>query len=219
MRGGAPCVDDVLCGIQVDRISTIAHSRSMSSPAKLSSARAELGRRIENWLELPMSILGAVWLLLLVADFLNAATPLTETFGTGIWVTFLAEFALRFTVAPAKGRFVRRNWITALSLVLPAFRVLRFARLVRLMRAGGAVRLRLARLLTSFNRAMRTLGTTTQSRGFPAIRGERRPSRSGREPFEWSRSCVGHAGRPAAFGRCRAGPVGSRTLMSCSREP
>ncbi|MEO7274212.1 MAG: ion transporter [Vicinamibacterales bacterium] len=117
-----------------------------------------------------MSILGAAWLLLLVADLLHAATPLTQTLGIGIWVTFLAEFALRLTVAPAKGRFLRRNWMTAVSLVLPALRVLRFARLVRLMRAGRAVRaLRLARLLTSFNRGMRTLGTTMQTRGVPYV--------------------------------------------------
>jgi voltage-gated potassium channel len=136
----------------------------------LSSARAELGRRLEHWLELPMAVLAAVWLALFVVELLDGVTPLTETVGVAIWVSFAIEFALRFFLAPVKERFLRRNWITAVSLLLPAIRVLRFARIVRLLRLGRTVRaLRLARLLTSFNRGMRALGSTMQSRGFPYV--------------------------------------------------
>jgi voltage-gated potassium channel len=142
----------------------------MASTPKLSTARAELDRRIEHWLELPMALLGAVWLILLILELLHGATPWTDTAGQAIWVTFVIEFAFRFSVAPIKRRFLRRNWITGLSLVLPALRVLRFARIARLMRMGRAVRaVRLARLLTSFNRGMRTLGSTMQNRGFPYV--------------------------------------------------
>lgn len=117
-----------------------------------------------------MAILAAVWLTLLVVELLSGVTPLTETIGVAIWVTFAIEFALRFLLAPAKRPFLRRNWITAVSLLLPAVRVLRFARIARLLRVGRTVRaLRLARLLTSFNRGMRALGSTMQSRGFPYV--------------------------------------------------
>ncbi|MBA3639401.1 MAG: ion transporter [Acidobacteria bacterium] len=134
------------------------------------SARAEMARRIEHWLELPMVVLGAVWLLLLVHDLLRGSTAATEAVGTTIWIVFVLEFGSRLLVAPRKGLFLRRNWVTALSLVLPALRVLRVARMVRLLRAGRAVRaLRLARLLTSFNRGMRTLGSTMGRRGFPYV--------------------------------------------------
>ncbi len=117
-----------------------------------------------------MAVLAVLWLTLFVVELLRGVSPLTETIGVAIWVSFVIEFAVRFFLAPAKRRFMRRNWITALSLLLPAVRVLRFARIARLLRLGRTVRaLRLARLLTSFNRGMRALGSTMQSRGFPYV--------------------------------------------------
>lgn len=134
----------------------------------LSSARAETVRRVEHWLELPMVVLGAVWLLLIVAELLNGSTAATELASTTISIIFIAEFSFRLLVAPKKGQFLRRNWLTVLSLMLPALRVFRIARIARLLRVGRAARaVRVARILTSFNRGMRALGTTMSSRGFP----------------------------------------------------
>lgn len=117
-----------------------------------------------------MAVLGAVWLLLLIVELLAGRRPFTDAVGVAIWIVFIGEFGLRFTLAPAKSRFLRRHWITALSLALPALRVLRFARVIRILRAGRALRtLRLARLLTSFSRGMRALGSTMQQRGFPYV--------------------------------------------------
>jgi voltage-gated potassium channel len=139
----------------------------MATP-KLSTARAELVRRLEHWLELPMVILGAIWLGLLVVELVGYATAATDLAGTVIWIVFVIEYAFRLAIAPHKGLFLRRHWVTALSLALPALRVLRIARIVRILRAGRAVRaVRVARILTSFNRGMRALGSTMQSRGFP----------------------------------------------------
>ena len=142
----------------------------MTATPKLSTARAEAARRLEHMLELPMAILGIVWLALLLKELLRGATAWSEILTTAIWVIFVAEFAIRLLVAPKKMNFLQRNWLTALSLALPALRVFRFARAVRLLRAGRTVRaLRLARLLTSFNRGMRTLSSTMGSRGFPYV--------------------------------------------------
>jgi voltage-gated potassium channel len=117
-----------------------------------------------------MTLLGALWLVLLIFELLSAPRPWTDTLGIAIWVSFVLEFGFRFSVAPTKVRFLRRNWITGLSLLLPALRVLRFARVVRLLRVGRAGRaIRLARVLTSFNRGMRTLGSTMRTRGFPYV--------------------------------------------------
>jgi voltage-gated potassium channel len=71
---------------------------------------------------------------------------------TAIWGIFLADFALRFIVAPAKLRFLRGNWLTALSLAVPFLRPLRALRAVRALRS-----LSLVRLLGGVNRGMRVL--------------------------------------------------------------
>jgi voltage-gated potassium channel len=142
----------------------------MTVTPKLSTARAEMARRIEHWLEVPMALLGAVWLGLLVVELLGGATDGSAAAATAIWIVFVVEFAFRFLVAPHKVRFLKRHWLTLLSLALPALRVLRFARVLRLLRAGQALRaVRVARILTSFNRGMRALGSTMQSRGFPYV--------------------------------------------------
>lgn len=141
----------------------------MRTPS-LVTARAELTRRLEHWLELPLTILAAVWLLLAVVEFLRGEHRVLNAATTAIWIVFILEFALRFAVAPRRLWFLRRNWITALALLLPAIRVFRVARLLRLWRVGRGMRaLRLVRLLTTFNRGMRALGSTMQSRGFPYV--------------------------------------------------
>jgi voltage-gated potassium channel len=137
---------------------------------RLSTARAELARRLEHWLELPMAALGVLWLVLLVVEFVYGTTAGVDTLTTAIWIAFSMEFATRFLLAPHKRRYLRRHWITAVSLAIPAVRILRVTRLLRLARAGRALRaVRMARLLTSFSRGMRSLGMTMRSRGFPYV--------------------------------------------------
>jgi voltage-gated potassium channel len=59
------------------------------------------------------------------------------------------------------------NWLTAISLLVPAlriFRVFRVFRLLRLARVGRG--LRLFRVVSSLNRGMRALGASLRRRGF-----------------------------------------------------
>ena len=144
-----------------------------AAPAPESTARTvnrqrwALLRRIEHALEWPMVVLGLVWLALLVLELTRGLDRTLEFLGLAIWVVFLADFSLQFLLAPAKLPFLRKNWLTALALLLPAFRVFRVFRALRLLRAARAARsLRLARLLTSVNRGMKALGTTMSRRGF-----------------------------------------------------
>jgi voltage-gated potassium channel len=117
-----------------------------------------------------MAVLGVIWLILLISEFVRGATRGTDALTVAIWVAFSVEFAVRWVLAPHKLWFLRRNWITAVSLAIPAVRILRVARIVRLLRAGRALRaVRVARLLTSFSRGMRSLGSTMQTRGFPYV--------------------------------------------------
>ncbi|HEX6104084.1 MAG TPA: ion transporter [Gemmatimonadales bacterium] len=123
--------------------------------------------QLEEWLELPMQVLGFVWLGLLVLELTQGLSPLLAVLSTGIWIVFILDFALRLTLAPDRGTYLRRNWLGALSLLVPALRVLRIARAVRVLRAARAVRgIRLVRVVGTVNRSMRTLARSMGRRGF-----------------------------------------------------
>ena len=132
--------------------------------------RLVLLRRVARALEIPMVVLGLVWLALLVVELAWGLSPALETLGVAIWIVFIADFALRLLLAPDKGDYLRKEWLTALALLLPALRVLRAFRALRALRAARALRgVRLARLLTSLNRGMRALGKTVRRRGFAYV--------------------------------------------------
>ncbi len=127
---------------------------------ELPQQRRELEHRIEAWLEWPMIALALVWVALLVLELTRGITPFLERVGDIIWGIFILEFVVRFAVAPAKGEFLRRNWLTAIALILPAIRALRVIRIARAVRG-----LRLARIVTSINRGMGSIGRSMQRRG------------------------------------------------------
>lgn len=114
-----------------------------------------------------MIVLGFVWLLLLIVELTWGVSEGLETVSTVIWIIFLADFAVKFFVAPQKWRFVRKNWLTVLSLMVPALRVFKLVRLFRVLRVARAARgLRLFRLISSLNRGMRALRAVLGRRGF-----------------------------------------------------
>ena len=61
-------------------------------------------RQLEQWLQTPMLILSLLWLVLVLVELTRGSSDLLESFGTAIWVIFIAEFALRFALVPASGR-------------------------------------------------------------------------------------------------------------------
>ncbi|MBW3570400.1 MAG: potassium channel family protein [Gemmatimonadetes bacterium] len=123
--------------------------------------------RIQRWLETPMLVLGGVWLVLLIFELTRGLTPFAQHVGTAIWIIFIADFALRFAVAPRKGRYLRSNWLTAASLALPALRVFRVFALARAFRLARVARgLRLVKVVGSLNRGMRALDRVLRRRGF-----------------------------------------------------
>jgi voltage-gated potassium channel len=75
-------------------------------------------------------------------------------------------------VVPDKRLYLRKHWVTALSLTLPAFRLLRLMRVARFASGAAAVRgVRLARLLGTVNRGMRglTLGFRRRGLGYVVL--------------------------------------------------
>ena len=128
--------------------------------------RWKLTARLVRALEVPMLILSGIWLLLLVIEFTQGLSRWLQIATDLIWIAFVAQFGLEFLVAPAKRVYLRRHWVTAVSLVLPAFRLVRLVRVARVARLARATRgIRLARLLGALNRGMRTLGLGFRRRG------------------------------------------------------
>ena len=126
--------------------------------------------QLQEWLEVPMLVLAFVWLALFVVEVVQGLSPLLERLGYVIWAVFVLQFALELTLAPRKVRYIRRNWLTAVALFVPAlrtFRMLRLVRLARLSRTAGVIRgARLVRVLSSLNRGMRALRASMSRRGF-----------------------------------------------------
>ncbi|MDF3075804.1 MAG: Potassium voltage-gated channel subfamily [Alphaproteobacteria bacterium] len=118
---------------------------------------------LEDWLETPMQILSLVWLGLVLAEMIWSTTDFFAVLGLVIWGIFIAEFALRFFLAPAKLRFLKRNPITVIALVAPAFRFLTLLRALRFLRFART--LRLVRLVGTVNRGLNALGKSFGRRG------------------------------------------------------
>jgi voltage-gated potassium channel len=115
-------------------------------------------------LEGPMVFLGFVWLTLLVIELIWGLSPVLESISLTIWALFILDFILKLWIAPRKLAYIKKNWLTALALLLPAFRVLR---VFRFMKVFGRLRgLRLVKIVSSVNRSMRGLAVTMSRRGF-----------------------------------------------------
>lgn len=133
----------------------------------LERERYELLQRLEDWLEAPMLILAFAWLVLLVGELIWGESLAFEIIGTTIWAVFILNFAVEFVLAPHKITYLQSNWLTVISLLVPALRIFRVFRVVRLLRLTRVGRgLRLFRVISSLNRGMRALGANLQRRGF-----------------------------------------------------
>lgn len=126
--------------------------------------RKKLLGSIERILEAPMIFLGFVWLVLLVVELVWGINIILEYITIGIWIIFIIDFVIKFSLAPEKFNFLKKNWLTAISLFIPALRVFRVFRFVRLLR--GLRGIRLVRIIASFNRSTRSLAKTMKRRAF-----------------------------------------------------
>src|SRR6476660_3613027 len=112
--------------------------------------RWKLLRELTDALDEPMTALAFVWLALVIIDFVYGLGRAGSIASNVIWVAFIVHFVLEFWIAPSKLTYLRQNWLTAIALLLPAFRVLRVLRALRLVAHAGRS-LTLLRLLTSLN--------------------------------------------------------------------
>ena len=129
-----------------------------ASRAAVRRERYHLVERVEQLLDAPATFLAVVFVLALAAELILSAQgepipPVLVWSQTAIWIFFGIQFGLGILVSPDRARYLRRHWITAVSLLLPFFRILRVLRAARVLRAFSGVR-----ALSAFNRAARTLG-------------------------------------------------------------
>ena len=137
-----------------------------AQPEREQEERWQVLAQLEEWLETPMILLSFVWFLLVVVELTWTTSGIFELLGTMIWIVFIAEFALRFVLAPDKLRFLRRNPITIVALVAPAFRFFRVLRLLRVVRG-----LRLVRIVGTANRGLNALRKSLGRRGLGYVVG------------------------------------------------
>lgn len=109
-------------------------------------------RKLQRRLEPLMVLLGVVWLVLLVMELLNGLPRLLDVVSIVIWAIFIFEFIVLLVLAPDRTHFLKTNWLMAITLIVPAFRLLLILRVLRLARL-----LRLAGITAALNRARRAL--------------------------------------------------------------
>ncbi|MFW6122899.1 MAG: ion transporter [Thermodesulfobacteriota bacterium] len=147
----------------------IDEKQEAQSPVKeaLEKERDELLHRLNDWLEAPMLVLAFLWLALLVVELIWGESPALDVAVTIIWVVFILDFGLEFILAPRKMAYLKSNWLTAVSMLIPALRLFRAFQVFRLLQLARAGRgLRLLRLVSSLNRGMNALGASLSRRGF-----------------------------------------------------
>ncbi|MEO6071512.1 MAG: ion transporter [Chitinophagaceae bacterium] len=131
---------------------------------QIKNERKKLLVSIEKILEGPMIFLGFIWLVLLVVEFIWGLSKAMEYASLSIWIIFIFDFLLKLLLAPEKLHFLKKNWLTIISLIIPALRVFRVFRVFRLLRTLKGIRL--VRVVSSVNRSMKSLRATMQRRAF-----------------------------------------------------
>lgn len=131
---------------------------------KVMNERKKLLATVEKMLEGPMVFLGFVWLVLLIVELIWGLPKILQYLSVTIWVVFILDFLLKLILAPNKVKFLKVNWLTAISLIIPALRLFRLLRILRLLKG-----VRLIKVVASLNRSMKSLGATMKRRGFAYV--------------------------------------------------
>lgn len=129
--------------------------------------RWTLLREINDLTETPLIVLSFVWIGLLILELARGLTGFLPTLVFIIWGLFALDFVIEFIIAPRKLAYLRASWLTAVALIIPAFRILRVLPALRLLRATRFIRsVNLVRLLTTTNRGLRAARVALGRRGF-----------------------------------------------------
>jgi len=125
------------------------------------AARSERQRLATELMEVtrgPLNALAVVWLLLVLLDLAGLLGPVLVVVNDVIWGIFGVAFLLELWIAPDRKDFLKKNWFAALTLVLPALRIVRVLRSVKLLtRVQGLRAISISRVVASLNKGLYSL--------------------------------------------------------------
>lgn len=137
---------------------------------QLKEERMELLSQIDSLFDFPLTLLSILWLILIIIDLVYGLSPSLQTLSLIIWGIFIIDFFIELEISPRKKDYLTQNWLIALSLFLPALRIFRLFSGFRLIRFSNSIRsLNLVRVLSSFNRSLRTIRQVMRQRGLGYI--------------------------------------------------
>ena len=109
---------------------------------RTTQSRAGLLARLEQWTELPLTVLAILLIPLLLApvvlDLSNDVESALLVADYLIWGLFAADLIAKVIVAPDRLAYLRRHWLEVALVIEPVLRPLRAARALRLLWALGA---------------------------------------------------------------------------------
>ena len=98
---------------------------------------------IERLLDWPMMVLALLFLVALVAEIEPSVPPLWSRIAAivdwSIWGIFAAEYIFLLVLATDRRHYVRTHLLQLVSVVVPAFRILRLTRFLSFFRAGSSI--------------------------------------------------------------------------------
>jgi hypothetical protein len=104
------------------------------------SRNADAYDRFAKAVDVPMMVITILWLPVLIIPLVTSVHGTVDDLFVAIdfmvWALFAVEYIVKLYLAPERGRFVRTHVLDLIIVVVPFFRPLRAARLVRLQVLG-----------------------------------------------------------------------------------
>jgi len=110
----------------------------------LNKEREEILYQINETLDTPLIFLSILWLVLIIIDLIYGLPPFLQTLNSVIWAIFIIDFIIELYIAPRKRAYLRNNWLSGISLLLPPLRILklfRASRIIKVVRVGQSFNL------------------------------------------------------------------------------
>lgn len=138
--------------------------------AQLKSERIQLLTQINDLTERPLIYLSFVWFGIIILELTIGVNHIMEYVSFVIWIIFIIDFLMELVIAPSNKKYLKENWLNALSLLLPAFRIFRIFRSLRALRATRSLRsLNLLKVVSSLNSSVAALRQYATNYGFRYI--------------------------------------------------
>lgn len=128
---------------------------------------------IKSVMDEPIAILGLIWLILIIIDITKGLSHNLMLLSYFIWGIFIVDFMISLIIAPSKLLYLKKNWITVIAVILPAFGILRFFRVFRTLRiirmAQYTRSLNFLRLATSSRRGIKSFKKTLKTNALGTV--------------------------------------------------